>query len=130
MVCKTPESNMSLPRNKNAALPVKAQRNLLTISGLKKMGPRWRLQPRAFAPQASVMASGVRDDVSHNYTCFMRRGEDARLHERFYPQGAGTRPHNTLSSIPCGGVRLGDAGICVTGWLICSTFPVVAHHNF
>jgi hypothetical protein len=22
------------------------------------------------------MASGVRDDVSHEYTCFMRRGED------------------------------------------------------
>jgi aspartyl-tRNA(Asn)/glutamyl-tRNA(Gln) amidotransferase subunit A len=29
------------------------------------------------------MASGVRDDVSHEYTCFMRRGEDARLHGRF-----------------------------------------------
>jgi hypothetical protein len=47
------------------------------------MGPGWHLQPRAFAPQASVMASGVRDDVSHDYTCFMRRGEDARLHGRF-----------------------------------------------
>ncbi len=50
---------------------------------LKKNGSRWHLRPRAFAPQASVMASGVRDDVSHEYTCFMRRGEDARLHGRF-----------------------------------------------
>src|SRR4030095_9901569 len=55
----------------------------LTLSGLKKMSPGWRLRPRAFAPQASVMAAGVRDDVSHEYTCFMRRGEDARLHEGF-----------------------------------------------
>ena len=29
------------------------------------------------------MAAGVRDDVGHKYTCFMRGGEDARLHERF-----------------------------------------------
>ena len=29
------------------------------------------------------MAAGVRDDVGHEYTCFMRGGEDARLHERF-----------------------------------------------
>ena len=29
------------------------------------------------------MASGVRDDVSHDYTCFIRRGEDTRLHGRF-----------------------------------------------
>jgi|SRR5437899_7065439 len=71
------------PRNKNAALPVRAQKDPLTISGLKKMGPGWRLRPRDFAPQASVMASGVQDDVSHDYTCFIRRGEDARLHGRF-----------------------------------------------
>ena len=38
--------------------------------------------------QASVMASGLRDDVSPEYTRFMRRGEDARLHGRFlYPNG-------------------------------------------
>ena len=67
---------LKFPRNKNAALPVRAQKDPLTISGRKKMGPRWRLRPRAFAPQASVMASGVRDDVSHDYTCCMRRGED------------------------------------------------------
>ena len=70
-------------RNKNAALPVRAQKSPLTLSGLKKNGSRWRLRPRAFAPQASVMATGVREDVSHEYTGFMRRGEDARLHERF-----------------------------------------------
>ena len=29
------------------------------------------------------MASGVRDDVSHEYTCCMRRREDARLHRCF-----------------------------------------------
>ena len=29
------------------------------------------------------MAAGVRDDVRHEYTCFMRGGEDARLHGRF-----------------------------------------------
>jgi hypothetical protein len=29
------------------------------------------------------MASGVRDDVSHEYTCFIRRGEDEHLHGRF-----------------------------------------------
>ena len=56
----------------------------LPISGLKKMGPGWRLRPRAFAPQASVMASSVRDAVGHEYTCFMRWGEDARLHGRFH----------------------------------------------
>jgi hypothetical protein len=55
----------------------------LTINGLKKIGPGWHLQPRAFAPQASVIAAGVRDNVSHEHTCFMRRGEDARLHGRF-----------------------------------------------
>jgi hypothetical protein len=55
----------------------------LTISGLKKMGPGSRQRPRTFAPQASVMAAGVWDDVGHEYTCFMRGGEDARLHERF-----------------------------------------------
>src|SRR4029450_4925609 len=30
----------------------------------KKMAPAWPLRPRAFAPQASVMASGVREDVA------------------------------------------------------------------
>jgi len=29
------------------------------------------------------MAAGVRDDVSHQYTCFIRRSEDERLHGRF-----------------------------------------------
>src|SRR5215831_19094413 len=47
------------------------------------MGPGRRQRPRTFAPQASVMAAGVRDDGGHEYTCFMRGGEDARLHERF-----------------------------------------------
>ena len=70
-------------RNKNAALPARAQKIPLTLSGLKKIDPGWRLRPQAFAPQASVMAAGVRDDVGHEYTCFMRGGEDARLHERF-----------------------------------------------
>src|SRR5215216_838614 len=70
-------------RNKNAALPVRAQKSPLTLSGLKKMGPRWRQRPRTFAPQASVMATGVWDDVGYEYTCFMRGGEDARLHGRF-----------------------------------------------
>src|SRR5262249_42329718 len=37
----------------------------------KNMGPGWRQRPRTFAPQASVMAAGVRDDVGHKYTCFM-----------------------------------------------------------
>ena len=78
-------------RNQNATLPVRAQRTPLTISGLKKMGPGWRLWPQAFAPQASVMASSVRDDVSHEYTCFMRRGEGKRLHGRFYPQRVALR---------------------------------------
>ena len=29
------------------------------------------------------MAAGVREAVGHEYTCFIGRGEDARLHERF-----------------------------------------------
>ena len=29
------------------------------------------------------MAAGVREDVGHEYTCFMRGGEDTRLHGRF-----------------------------------------------
>jgi hypothetical protein len=40
------------------------------------MGPDEHLRPRAFAPQASVMAADVRDDVRHDYTGFMRPGED------------------------------------------------------
>jgi hypothetical protein len=56
----------------------------LTISGLKKMDPGEHLWPQAFAPHASVVASSVRDDVRYEYTCFMRWGEDARLHERFH----------------------------------------------
>jgi hypothetical protein len=48
----------------------------------KKMDPGWLLQPRTFAPQARVMAAGVRNDVCHEYTCFIWRGEDARLHGR------------------------------------------------
>src|SRR4029453_8613589 len=51
------------------------------------MGPGWRQRPRTFAPQASVMAAGVRDDVGHEYTCFMRGGEDIRLHGRFHRIG-------------------------------------------
>src|SRR4029453_12252448 len=74
---------LNFPRNKNAALPVRAQKDPLDHQQPQKIGPGWHLQPRAFAPQASVMASGVRDDVGHKYTCFMRRGEDARLHGRF-----------------------------------------------
>src|SRR5215468_139319 len=46
------------------------------------MAPRWRQRPRTFAPQASVMAASVREDVGYEYTCFMHGGEDARLHER------------------------------------------------
>src|SRR5215475_12038302 len=38
---------------------------------------------RAFAPQASVAASGVRDDGCHDSTCFIRWGEDECLHGRF-----------------------------------------------
>ena len=53
----------------------------------KRMGPGWHQRPRTFAPQASVMATGVRDDVGYEYTCFMRGGEDARLHERFSGRG-------------------------------------------
>jgi hypothetical protein len=29
------------------------------------------------------MVSGVRDDVRHDYTCFIRRGEDESLHGGF-----------------------------------------------
>src|SRR5215831_3177844 len=58
----------------------------------KNMGPGWRLRPRAFAPQTSVMAASVRDDVGHEYTGFMRGGEDARLHGRFIRRGQGHGP--------------------------------------
>ena len=78
-------------RNKNAALPIRAQKIPLTLSGLKKMVPGWRQRPRTFAPQASVMAASVRDAVGHEYTCFMRRGEDARLHGRFSGEPMGLR---------------------------------------
>ena len=56
------------------------------------MGPGWRQRPRTFAPQASVMAAGVREDVGYEYTCFMRGGEDARLHERFSGDGLSSLP--------------------------------------
>src|SRR5215471_13544049 len=63
------------------------------------MGPGWRQRPRTFAPQASVRAAGVRDDVGHEYTCFMRGGEDARLHERF----SGTEAQMHSDSLPRSG---------------------------
>src|SRR5262245_970304 len=37
----------------------------------KRMGPGWRQRPRTFAPQASVMAAGVRDAVGYEYTCLV-----------------------------------------------------------
>jgi len=52
----------------------------LTISGLQNMGPGWHLRPRAAAPHACGMATGVREDVSHAYPCCMRWGEDACRH--------------------------------------------------
>jgi hypothetical protein len=64
------EGLSSFPRNNNAALPVRAQKTPLTLSGLKKMAPGWRLRPRVFVPQARVRASGVREDMRHEYTCF------------------------------------------------------------
>jgi len=36
----------------------------------------------SFRAQVRVTASGVWKDVGHEYTCFMRWGEDARLHGR------------------------------------------------
>src|SRR4029450_10760364 len=60
----TGKGALYFPRNKNAALPSGGQKGRSATSALTKMGPRWRLRSRAFAPQASVMASGVRDDVS------------------------------------------------------------------
>jgi hypothetical protein len=101
---------LTFPRNKNAALPVRARKGPLTISGRKKMGPEWRFRPRAFAPQASVMASNVRDDVGHEYTCFMRRGEDARLHGRFLSTRGSTPASSNASrcrSVVCRSVSLG-----------------------
>ena len=56
------------------------------------MSPGWRQQPRAFAPQASVTAASVREAVGHEYTCFMRRGEDTRLHGRFIRRVQGHDP--------------------------------------
>jgi hypothetical protein len=47
-------------------------KSLLAHQQPEKNGSWWPMRPRAFAPQASVMASGVRDDVSHEYTYFMR----------------------------------------------------------
>ena len=38
----------------------------------------------SFRAQVRVTASGVWKDVGHEYTCFMRWGEDARLHGRFH----------------------------------------------
>ena len=38
------------------------------------------------------MAAGVREDVGYEYTCFMRGGEDARLHERFSGGGPSSLP--------------------------------------
>jgi hypothetical protein len=47
------------------------------------------------------MASGVRDDVSHDYTCFMRWGEDTRLHGRFLsPRGDGAKSRLHFLSPP------------------------------
>jgi hypothetical protein len=58
------QEQITLPQNKNAALPVRAQKNSLTISGLKRISPGWPLRPRAFAPQARVMAASVWDEVT------------------------------------------------------------------
>jgi hypothetical protein len=80
-----PKGLLVFPRNTNTALLVRAQKAPWTSSGLKTMGPAWRLRSRAFTPQASIMASGVRDDVSHEYTCFIRRSEDERTSSWSFP---------------------------------------------
>jgi len=43
------------------------------------------------------MAAGVRDDVSRNYTCFMRRGEDNVFMGVSYPRC--NRPMTTVSDV-------------------------------
>src|SRR5215470_2768631 len=40
------------------------------------MGPGWHLRPRAFAPQANVMTSGVQDDVATSIPDIPHRGPD------------------------------------------------------
>ena len=74
---------MTIPTKQKRRSPGQDAKKPLDPQRPENNGPRWRLGPRAFAPQASVMASGVRDDVGHESTCFMRRGEDTRLHGRF-----------------------------------------------
>src|SRR5215470_8270040 len=79
------------------------------------MGPGWRQRPRTFAPQASVVTAGVREDVGHEYTCFMRGGEDACLHERFLRNKNAALPARaqktplTLSGLKKHGSRLAPA---------------------
>jgi hypothetical protein len=70
-------------RNKNAALPVRAQKSPLTRSGLKKHGSQMAPAATHFRAPSECRGYGVRDDVGYEYTCFMRGGEDARLHGRF-----------------------------------------------
>ena len=59
------------------------QKTPLTGSDLKKNGSRMAPSAIGFRIPSDIMASGVQDDTSHEYACFMRRDEDECLDERF-----------------------------------------------
>ena len=47
------------------------------------MGHAWHLPLRAFVSQVNVVAASTREDVKHNYSCFIRRDEDKCLYGGF-----------------------------------------------
>ena len=62
------------PRKKKAAVPVKARKYPLTLSGLQKMGPGVPVPACTFAPQASGTPSSDREDSRLYRTIFILWG--------------------------------------------------------
>ena len=62
------------PRKKKAAVPVKARKCPLALSGLQKNGSRWPVPACAFAPHASGTPSSDREDSRLYLTIFILWG--------------------------------------------------------
>ena len=97
--------NSIFPRNKNAALPVRAQKTPLPLSGLKTTGPGVHLRSRAFCPKrvSWLPAYGRMSATSLPVSC--SGGEDARFHGRFIRSQYSPRHHfvdtSADASRPC-----------------------------
>jgi hypothetical protein len=65
------------PRKKKAAVPVKARKYSLALSGLQKNGSRWPVPACAFAPHASGTPFSNREESRLYRTIFIRWGVES-----------------------------------------------------